>query len=271
MKDKKYEITHILNYKKQLNYKKKNEYASKYIDLMNNFLLYTIENIHIQNRQYYLFVIKRGLETFSHVFKFLLLYTKNIDLTIHHCKKSFFYYIEFIGQIGDDNHTYLQLNSKDATLFVYKKTIFEIDNKKKKNHKSPEKEKKFMKNLTLIIDIYNRYILFFLQKNNFTTTRKEVIMNNCVFNLKKLFSKIISRKGGDINCEKLATFLYFFKTLTAKDSKIENIIHILDIFCKKNIKLEITTNKIRNRMYSKNCALYMKHYTPLKFVNWLFN
>jgi hypothetical protein len=59
MKDKKYEITHILNYRKQLNYKKKNEYASKYIDLMNNFLLYTIENIHIQNRQYYLFVINK--------------------------------------------------------------------------------------------------------------------------------------------------------------------------------------------------------------------
>ena len=48
----------------------------------------------------------------------LLLYTKNIDLTISHCNKALYYYIEFIGQIGDENHSYLQLNSKDATLFI---------------------------------------------------------------------------------------------------------------------------------------------------------
>ena len=30
-------------------------------------------------------------------------------------------------------HAYLQLNSRDATLFVYKKTIYEINNDHKKN------------------------------------------------------------------------------------------------------------------------------------------
>ena len=60
------------------------------------------------------------------------MYTKNLELTVHHCKKAFLYYVEFIGQIGDDNHTFLQLNSKDATLFVYKKTIFDINNEYKK-------------------------------------------------------------------------------------------------------------------------------------------
>ena len=37
-----------------------------------------------------------------------------------------------MGQIGEDSHTYLQLNSKDAALFVYKKTIFELDNEYRK-------------------------------------------------------------------------------------------------------------------------------------------
>ena len=50
-----------------------------------------------------------------------------------HCKKAYYYYIEFIGQISDDSHSYLQLTSKDATLFVYKKTIFEVDNMVRKN------------------------------------------------------------------------------------------------------------------------------------------
>ena len=55
-------------------------------------------------------------------YTFLLLYTRNLELSIYHTQKSILYYIEFIGQIGDDNHSFLKLNSKDATLFVFKKT-----------------------------------------------------------------------------------------------------------------------------------------------------
>ena len=46
-------------------------------------------------------------------------------------KQAIFYYVEFIGQIGEDSQGFLQLNSKDAILFVYKKTIFDINNDKK--------------------------------------------------------------------------------------------------------------------------------------------
>ena len=85
-----------------------------------------------QNQRIYFFVIQRGIETITHIFNTLLLYTKNIELTIFHCKRAYIYYVEFIGQIGDDKNSYLQLNSKDATLFVYKKTIFEINNEYRK-------------------------------------------------------------------------------------------------------------------------------------------
>ena len=60
----------------------------------------------------FIFILQRGLETLKHCFKMIYMYTRNLDLTIYHCKKAFCYYVEFIGQIGDDNHTYLQLNSK---------------------------------------------------------------------------------------------------------------------------------------------------------------
>ena len=46
---------------------------------------------------------------------------KNLSLTLYHCKKSFLYYVEFISQIGDEGNSYLQLNTKDAILFIYKK------------------------------------------------------------------------------------------------------------------------------------------------------
>jgi len=69
----------------------------------------------------------RGLETISHVFEIMLYYTKNLELTYYHSQKAFYFYGEFISQIIEDQNNYLQLSSKDATLFVYKKTIFEIN------------------------------------------------------------------------------------------------------------------------------------------------
>ena len=60
-------------------------------------------------------------------------YTKNLDLTFYHTQKAYFFYIEFIEQIYDDNVTFLRLSSRDALMFVYKKTIFDINNDHKKS------------------------------------------------------------------------------------------------------------------------------------------
>ena len=38
----------------------------------------------------------------------LILYTKNLELSIYHCKRGIEYYIEFIAQIGDNTNTYLK-------------------------------------------------------------------------------------------------------------------------------------------------------------------
>ena len=116
------------------NYKKKLEETPayilfQYVKLIEQYFKQCNEHIYIQNDVYYKYVLRKGIETISHVFNILLLYTKNLELTLHHCHKSMCYYIEFIGQIGNDNHSFLQLNSKDASLFVYKKTIFDINNK----------------------------------------------------------------------------------------------------------------------------------------------
>src|SRR5210317_348621 len=91
----------------------------------------------------------------NYIYNFLLLYTKNLDLTIYHTQKSILYYIEFIGQIGDDNHSFLKLNSKDATLFTYKKTIFDVNQEYRKEYEESKETKKRLKNLSLFINVYN--------------------------------------------------------------------------------------------------------------------
>ena len=66
----------------------------------------------VGSNSYKNFVIKRGINTISSVYKLLLIYTKNLNYTSFNCEKASSYYIEFIGQISDDNHSFLELNSK---------------------------------------------------------------------------------------------------------------------------------------------------------------
>tara|TARA_Y100000588_G_C14222310_1_gene911565 strand:- start:416 stop:1228 length:813 start_codon:yes stop_codon:yes gene_type:complete len=268
MKEKSVNICDLKNYKTSFEKNKESSYALKYVELINDFLIYASENIHVQNKQYYLFVIKRGVETFSHVFIFLIMYTRNINLVMYHCRKAFFYYIEFIGQITDDNHTYLQLNSKDATLFVYKKTLFEIDSNIKKDYESNPLDKKMMRYLGLTMCIYKKYILFFLHKVKKKQNENEIIMQKLLQNNKKIFNNFFSKKGASE--AKLKIILNLFETMAPKELELLNFIQILEIFCRKLEKREITEEQIKKKLYSKNIFLYIKLYTPLKFVNWLF-
>ena len=157
-----YNISDIKNFKCNYETLDVSLVIDKFNIVMTEFLLCITQNIIVQNDEYLLFVIQRGLETLKHCFKMLYMYTKNLDLTVHHCKKAYCYYVEFIGQIGDDNNSYLQLNSKDATLFVYKKTIFEIDNEFKKKFIIDENEKDYIELISTIFDCYYEIITYIL-------------------------------------------------------------------------------------------------------------
>jgi hypothetical protein len=155
-------LQNVENYKKDSNdlavsYNEMDIYM-KYVNVINQYLLFGIETIKNQNLEYLKYILIKGLFTISHVFKMLLLFTQNLDLTYHHCQKSYSYYIEFIGQIGDDAVTYLQLNSKDAALFVYKKTIFDINQEYKKNYYETKSEEMKNKIVSILIELYNKII-----------------------------------------------------------------------------------------------------------------
>lgn len=66
-----------------------------------------------------------GLNSIYRVFEYVLFKTKNIEKAYYYCQKTYFYYIEYMEQIHQSN---LQntLNQTDAVLFIYKKTIFEL-------------------------------------------------------------------------------------------------------------------------------------------------
>ena len=110
------------------------EMFGKYMQIIAEFCGQAEDSINVKNLEYYKYVVIRGLETITHVYRMLLLYTRNVDLSFYNCKKALYYYLEFIGQIGDEGHEFLKLTSTDAALFVYKKTVFAINHGHRKEY-----------------------------------------------------------------------------------------------------------------------------------------
>lgn len=152
-----YDIHKIENYNKMI-YENEDEIYLKYSNIIIKYLLLGIEKIKNHNPEYIKYILIKGMFTVSYVFKMLLMYTCNLQLTYHQCQKSYSYYTEFIGQIGDESVTYLQLNSKDAALFVYKKTIFDISSELKKKYTENDVNEIKNKNISIMIDMYNKLL-----------------------------------------------------------------------------------------------------------------
>lgn len=137
------------------------EIITKFSDIVIEYMRFISEKIKIKNRKHFIFIFERGIETLCHVFTMIFYYTKNLELTVYHTQKAYYFYIEFIEQISDDNITFLQLSSRDAVIFVYKKTIYDLNN----DHK------KMMPQLTIdetqLINVLNSYMNIYTKITHF--------------------------------------------------------------------------------------------------------
>ena len=234
---------------------------AKYMLIINEFLKHCIDNVFIQNKAYYVYVVKKGITTLTNVFKFLMLYTKNLDIMYHNCQKSYIYYIEFIGQIGEDNHSFLQLNSKDATLFVYKKTIFEISNDIRKDIENSKEDNIFIENVDSLMQIYNTIFFKYIEKNEttdvlkFTNTELQNTMQKII---KVLIDQNIENVENKINSMEI--FVTHFKH--------ENILDHLEPFIKKiKKKSEIDLLKLKHALLDEDNDNTTNPINPIKYIN----
>ena len=238
------------------------EINENYYDIFNKYVLIIIDyfkhchdNMCIQNEQYKKYIIKQGIKTIKHVFFILLLYTKNLEITCYNCQKAYVYYIEFIGQITEDNHSFLQLNSKDAALFVYKKTIFDINIETKKNYISQTSDNNKIKIIDKLIEIYNTIIFKLIDDKNFIDLIK--IIN---IELKKIILKIIKILNENNNLEYLNQIILF----TSQYSQ-NNLLENLELFIKKLKKINLNNN-LALQLIDNNFNL-----TSNKHVNKIFD
>jgi hypothetical protein len=255
-KDNKYALSNFENYKKDFDCDT-SKITNTYLQLIVEYSKFIHENIKVKNNSFEKFIVIRGLDTITNVFNYLLYFTKNLDLTYYHCQKSFYFYIEFVGQITEDDKIFLQLTTRDASTYVYKKTIFEINNELKKINEN--KTQAFRNKIDIIseyIKIYQTYLLKLIQTNNIKNID---FLINVTDNL-----KLLNDNSKVVDLEKITEKLYY---------KIEDVCKFFEIN-KLIVKNLLKNPDILIKSYDKfNTELFTSKLEESsdKFVNWLLS
>jgi hypothetical protein len=234
-KEKDFSLHNFDNYKQSFDYETR-EVIEKYIFLSNEFLKFILEKTKFKNNNYSKFIINRGYETITNIFNIILYFTKNLDLTFYHCQKGYYYYIEFIEQISYEQHMFLQLNSRDATTYVYKKTIFELNSNATENIQSCPKNIKnklelidqYIKTFKNIFDIFLEFIDFddlsmtqTVERNiniieQFKIVCEKIYLKNNKTQIKNLYNNIEIINASFLNDNKEITANNYFEYIIQK-------------------------------------------------------
>jgi hypothetical protein len=255
-KDNIYSLSNIENYKKTIDCGIE-VVTTKYGDLLIEYTKFISENIKIKNKCLLQFIIIRGLDTLTNVFLNIFDATKNINLTYFHCQKSFYFYVEFVGQISDDEKTFLQLTSRDATTYVYKKTVFDVNKEfKKQNELITDELKEKMDIINSYINLYQTYLLKTIKTDNLN-------INNINYVI-KLFNKLnnLHNKSEIFVLENITEKLFY--KIESSNKFYELCILIVRKFI-KNPEILKNTNKILNSDDFNDKLLESSE----NFVNWL--
>jgi hypothetical protein len=222
-----YSLSNIDNYNKSLDYKM-DDIIEKYLLLTNEFLKFILEKLKLKNNTYSKFIIIRGYETITNIFNIILYQTKNLDLTFYHCQKAYYYYIEFIEQITNVDHAFLQLNSRDASTYVYKKTLFELHHETKKNMQP------CTNNTQKLISNIDEYIKIF--KNIFELILDHLDCNDLLSNT-NIFDQFKD------------TCLIISKNVKNNNNNITKIYNIIDNINKEFIDYKTTNKDVSMKYY----------------------
>lgn len=246
------------------------EILTKFVEVILEYMRFISEKIIMKKKSYYRFIFERGIETLIHVFSVIFYFTKNLELTFYHTQKAYYFYIEFIEQISDDNVTFLQLSSRDAILFVYKKTIFDLNNEYKKTiHEPTVEEKNILATVDTYIHIYKCIVLFIINHTDFKYENKNEYINTSCDAI-EFVSETLNKnkiKSNHIEC------VYLFITLL-DDKKIDTLdfFRLLDQFIKKVLnKKKFNEKVIKNKIYDSELSNFINNNELNKIVDWIFS
>jgi len=273
-------LNNIDNYNKELT---TNEHVLflKYIGLIHELIECSVDNISIQKSDYLKYIIIKGIKNVFYIYNFLLLYTKNLELTIYHSQKAILYFIEFIGQIECDDHSSLKLNINDASLFIYKKTIFDINNDFRKTYDESEDTKQKIENLHLYIECYNSILIKIVDNFDFNTEQLKDLQKITFTKLYKIVEHLIQLpiifKNDNILIKNKITEYNNFITIINNSYHLsvinKNYLQLIPFFIKKGYKTNIDNIKIKNKLINNDIDVgnILEKYSVCKIYNYLIS
>jgi len=227
-------LDNINNYYEKYNFVEKDIFIS-YLRILNEYIKQLEKINFIKYNNIYLF-ISQGLKTISNVFKIILIYSKNLDLSFNYSKKAIFYYLEYMKQI-DIESNFIKLTSTDASIFVFKKTIFLIDNEFRKNYVSK------------YYHIENNVFLFTeIIKFNFDHLLNDFLIYN---DLKNIYNNIFLISSHIINISNNVSSNYINNNLLLI-YQFNNIIVSINLNHYKDLLLLFLSKKVYNYCNSNN-------------------
>ena len=179
------------------------EIIINYTTLLNYYVIYSIENVKTKNIN----IFNKGFSLISNVFITILMYTRSLNTTIHHTQKAILYYIEYITQITDkDENMFFNLTLKDAIVYVYTKTIYDINEKIRSKYVMSKYENELFRIIHVLIFNYNNIVLFFsaleIFKSKDIAEKKEILLN-----LHLLFNEFVLKYYNNIYSDKISSYI----------------------------------------------------------------
>lgn len=273
-----YSLNNITNYKTCIDIDL-SSIISKYSNLIIEYLQFVSDNNFISDINNYVFYIMRGYDIIHNVFNLILYYTHNVDMAYYHGQQSYVLYIEFINQSVGGQNVFLQLTSREAVMFVYKKTINEVNNDIRQNMVISNITTQILDRIRFHGKIMKVIISYFLS-NLINNKQKEIyFINRMLYSIKQqmniltnnitnqIYSDICCKyvmllnetlelsKNQDANIEMYNTrIISFFKEVTKQPlNNLPNILEkILNIQIIENIK-NMNSNELIEWIFSMDC------------------
>lgn len=249
----------------------------KYVGLIHELIECCSESLIIKNKNYLKYIMIKGIQNTLYIYTFLLLYTNNVDLSVYHTQKSILYYIEFVGQLGEDSHNLLKLNTQDATLFIYKKTIFDVNNEHRKKFVESEDTKYKLEILEQYNDIYNKLVIHLIDTYEFTGDSMSEIQKILFTKIYKIVETLIQIPLLCYHCNiDVKTKLDHNKELVSiilncnkMDIIRKNLWYLIDSIVKMGIRKNINIDIIKQKLTEEDNDKKMKHMSMSKLVTYL--
>lgn len=247
----------------------------KYVGLIHELFECCSENKNIKNMDHIKHILLKGIKNTYYIYSFLLLYTNNLDLTIYHTQKSILYYIEFIGQIGEDNHNFLNLNSKDATLFIYKKTVFDINADFKKQFEETPEARYKLQLLQQYVDIYNNILnqVIYTCDDKINKHELQKILFTKIYKIVEVLIQLPLTCKNDLNIykeqlTKINMLVIDMNTFFPYTFIEKNYLVLLEALIKKGMKKSFNNNYIKKKLNEVDVVEKISHFSICKLVNY---